>query len=341
MRSLTHVYFLIGLLCLSCGSCARRNQPGSGTKPPAADASEGPDLAGGSGPPLARDARPATEADTAPPAIPDTGGASPEAADAEKPAPCDAASAADPTIPYCKATGVSPPPDCLGFCAPPPAIGDVAFNTLNSAYAGSAPRCQDQDQVPPPGWRIKVEKVVVQPYGNDPASHHFVTVVSGARMDLPAPCGVAIWIMLRDEEVNLTAGTVIRYATKRTIRNPENDVSSSTTIRDADGHLLLAYVAGQRPPVWDAEFFPGVTLDLEQGSFCQQRGFKVRQLRVHLKAGSEDCALDCYTRRCCALGGETFEVRADSAVRYETTTGPQQDVVNMLIRRPGLVSAVK
>jgi hypothetical protein len=339
MRNLANVSFLIGLLCLSCGSCARRN-PGPGAKPAEADASGSPDvIAADSGSPLAPDARPVPGLDTGSSTAPEMGGAPPDAVDGQTPvpAPCDAGAAADPGAPYCKATGVSPPPDCLGFCAPPPAIGDVTFNTLASAYAGSSPRCQDEDQVPPPGWRIKVEKVVVQPYGSDPASHHFVTVVSGSRIDLPTPCGVAIWIMLRDEKVNLAVGTVIRYATKRTIRNPENDVSSSTTIRDADGHLLLAFVMGQRPQVWDAEFFPGLTLGLEQGAFCQQRGFKVRQLRAHLKTGSDDCALDCYTRRCCTLAGETFEVRADSVVRYETTSGPQQDVVTLLIRRPGVV----
>jgi hypothetical protein len=179
--------------------------------------------------------------------------------------------------------------------------------------------------------------VAVQPYSGDPTGHHLVTVISTTRMDLPTPCGVALWIMLRDERVDLAPGTIVRYATRHTIRNPENDVSSSTTLSDAGGHLLLAYVSGQRPEVWDADFFPGITLGLEQGSYCQPRGFQIRELRVHLKAGTDDCALDCYTRRCCTLAGTTFEVRADSALRYEMTSGPQQDVVNLLIRRPGVV----
>jgi hypothetical protein len=147
--------------------------------------------------------------------------------------------------------------------------------------------------------------------------------------------------MLRAEKVNLVAGSTVVYAVKRTVRNLENDVSMTTTLRDPKGRLLLAYASGQRPEVWDSDMLPGLTLSLDQAPpLCQQRGFKVQQLRIHLRSGTDDCAVDCYAHRCCSLGGDTLEVRADSAVRYQDRVGPQQDVVNIMIRRQGLISPV-
>jgi hypothetical protein len=210
----------------------------------------------------------------------------------------------------------------------------VELNTVPRLYAGTAPACPPDDSPTPAGWRIKVEKVEVRPSG-DPASRHFGTVVSGTRLDSQSPCGVALWILLREEKVNLAPGSVVRYAVKHS-----PNVSYSGTLRDADERLLIGVVRGQRPQIWDAEMFPGITLSLDQQPVCRPRGYKMQQLRAHLRSGTDDCAVECYTRRCCTLGGETLDVRADLAARYEETVGPQQDQVNLLVRRPGVVSPV-
>jgi hypothetical protein len=259
------------------------------------------------------------------------------------PVPCDAAAPtpAEPSVmSFCAGTGIAASPDCNGACSPAPLIGDVAFTTLASSYTGSSPTCPDTDGIPMPGWLLKIEKVDVQPYAGDPTSRHLLTLVNALRMDVPAPCGVGIWIMLRDEKVDFTVGQAIRYATKRTVRNPETDVSSTTTIRDEQGHLMLAYVAGQRPEIWDADLLAEMSLALEEQILCRSSGFNVDELRVHLRTSNEDCALDCYAHRCCVLGGREFEVRADLAVHYGDKTGPASDEVNLLIRQSGLVSRV-
>jgi hypothetical protein len=194
------------------------------------------------------------------------------------------------------------------------------------------PSCSLLDEEPvPPGWQLKVEKIL-PPQLHPNTTDHYDTRIVASRVRNGAMCSVTIAMELRGESFVLPLGSTIQYIQKNTIRNPEADVSLTTTIRDVDGKLILAYVGGTRPEVWDSDVLPELSIALTP--VCA-RTPDITALRVSLSSGTETCVLEDSTARCCSIGGRTFQVEAALARRYRTRL--PSDTATMLIAQSGTI----
>lgn len=220
-----------------------------------------------------------------------------------------------------------------GSCPTPTTNWDMDVSLLPTLPSESdVPSCSFREEpAVPPGWQLKVEKVLPAQLHLNTVDHYDTRIVA-TRVGNGATCSVIIAVELRGESMVLPVGSTIHYTRKYVIRNPEADVSISTAIRDSNGKLLVGWVADMRPEVWDADVLPELKMALSP--VCD-RSPGDTALNVSVSSGTDTCSADDGTARCCSLGGEAFQMEVPGARRYRGTA--PSDKVTMLIAKSGII----
>ena len=186
-----------------------------------------------------------------------------------------------------------------------------------------------------PGWLLRVDKVL--PSGvEDNTTDHFASGVVATRLDGPVPCAVKLVWVMKQQLISLPVGSVVRYSQRYTIINVETDAFRTNVLRDENGALLVGWVVGIRPQVWDSDMWPELALSFASPPVCQKAGYPdALALRLTLSNGQDTCTLDSQTARCCTFSGVPYEVISTDA--WHSVSGERPDYANILVARQDIL----
>ncbi len=171
---------------------------------------------------------------------------------------------------------------------------------------GSAPACGPFEGDPGVA-RLRVEAVNINRHESVVNGHTtYVTILKTVRTDQPDPCGLQLSVVLVDQVLDVSPGTEISWLHRADIRNPELDVSVTSTLRGKSGQLILAVVLETRPAVWRPQDLDGLSISIDPPVCRSSDG---NGLAVgHLKTAGEDCAVRNETQATCNLWGRPHAV---------------------------------
>jgi hypothetical protein len=205
---------------------------------------------------------------------------------------------------------------------------------LGSNYSGSAPLCTSFVGLEL-GWTLEIEATGCSMRENSrgPA---FSTGLQVKRIDTESPCGFSLVVVTPQGFTGLDAGTKLRLWHTYEARDFEGDVSEAFVLRDMSDRILLAYLSGTRPGVFDSRLLSGLTLAVDD-PVCPFNGDGDSPTRAYLSVGAETCSASERQPTCCSLFGQPYELLMMDAHHEKS---PYTPVVSFMLTAPGLTLPV-
>lgn len=134
----------------------------------------------------------------------------------------------------------------------------------------------------------------------------------------------------------LVAGDTVTMAKRIFDGQTERDGAVTTVLYDGTGRILLATVSGVAKSDRVAfDLLKDLQINVEPAVICSLEGSSTAEAkqmhRVDLSVGTQHCALDHHTVRCCDLWDASYQVRVQDAFSSKYSS----PVVNVEVARGG------